>query len=290
MLSLRAPPDGQTLLMIAPSSTINVTLYDKLNFNFVHDIAPVATLTRQAQVMVVNPSFPAKTVPEFIAYAKDNPGKINMASGGTGTGQHLTGELFKMMTGIDMMHVPYRGGAPAITDLIRGTSPGHVHLAARYDRVHQGWQAARAGGDNGDPLGGSAGRAACGRFRAGLRGDQLVRDRRSHEDAHRDCRQAQQFSRIGPQKAAVDMAAAVVVTVVGSPVGTVAGLAAASVAVGLGVVASGVVRLAVSAAGLVVSAEPRLVAGSAELDSTASAAEASASPAFAAGAFPSQQV
>ena len=98
---VRAPPDGHTLLMIAPSSTINVTLYDKLNFNFVHDIAPVATLTRQAQVMVVNPSFPAKTVPELIAYAKANPGKINMASGGTGTGQHLTGELFKMMTGID---------------------------------------------------------------------------------------------------------------------------------------------------------------------------------------------
>jgi tripartite-type tricarboxylate transporter receptor subunit TctC len=117
---VRAPPDGHTLLMIAPSSTINVTLYDKLNFNFVRDIAPVATLTRQAQVMVVNPSFPAKTVPEFIAYAKANPGKINMASGGTGTGQHLTGELFKMMTGIDMMHVPYRGGAPAITDLIAG--------------------------------------------------------------------------------------------------------------------------------------------------------------------------
>jgi tripartite-type tricarboxylate transporter receptor subunit TctC len=98
---VRAPPDGHTLLMIAPSSTINVTLYDKLNFNFVRDIAPVATLTRQAQVMVVNPSFPAKTVPELIAYAKANPGKINMASGGTGTGQHLTGELFKMMTGID---------------------------------------------------------------------------------------------------------------------------------------------------------------------------------------------
>jgi tripartite-type tricarboxylate transporter receptor subunit TctC len=117
---VRAPPDGHTLLMIAPSSTINVTLYDKLNFNFVRDIAPVATLTRQAQVMVVNPSFPGKTVPEFIAYAKANPGKINMASGGTGTGQHLTGELFKMMTGIDMMHVPYRGGAPAITDLIAG--------------------------------------------------------------------------------------------------------------------------------------------------------------------------
>jgi len=117
---VRAPADGHTLLLIAPSNTINVTLYDKPNFDFVRDIAPVATLTRGAQVMVVNPSFPAKTVPEFIAYARANPGKINMASGGMGTGQHLTGELFKMMTGIDMVHVPYRGGAPAITDLIAG--------------------------------------------------------------------------------------------------------------------------------------------------------------------------
>jgi tripartite-type tricarboxylate transporter receptor subunit TctC len=117
---VRAPADGHTLLLIAPSSAINATLYDKLNFNLVRDIAPVATLTRQAQVMLVNPSFPAKTVSEFMAYAKANPGKINMASAGIGTGQHVTGELFKMMTGINMMHVPYRGGAPAITDLIAG--------------------------------------------------------------------------------------------------------------------------------------------------------------------------
>jgi len=110
---VRAPADGHTLLLFGPSGVINAT-------NFVRDIAPVAALTRQAQVMVVNPSFPAKTVSEFIAYAKANPGKINMASAGIGTGQHLTGELFKLMTGISMMHVPYRGGAPAITDLIAG--------------------------------------------------------------------------------------------------------------------------------------------------------------------------
>ena len=119
---VRAPADGHTLLLIAPSSAINATLYDKLNFNFIRDVAPVATLTRQPQVMVVNPSFPAKTVSDFIAYAKANPGKINMASAGIGTSQHLSGELFKMMTGINMVHVPYRGGVPAITDLIAGKS------------------------------------------------------------------------------------------------------------------------------------------------------------------------
>jgi tripartite-type tricarboxylate transporter receptor subunit TctC len=117
---VRAPADGYTLLLIAPSSTINAMLYDNLNFSLVRDIAPVATITRQAQVMVVHPSFPAKTLPEFIAYAKAHPGKINMASVGIGSGQHLAGELFNMMTGINMVHIPYRGGAPAITDLIAG--------------------------------------------------------------------------------------------------------------------------------------------------------------------------
>jgi tripartite-type tricarboxylate transporter receptor subunit TctC len=121
---VRAPADGHTLLTLAPSSTINATLfsarYEKLNFNLVRDIAPVATFTRQAQVMVVNPSVPAKTVPEFIAYAKANPGKLTMASNGTGTGQHVAGELFKMMTGVNMVHVPYRSGASAIADLIAG--------------------------------------------------------------------------------------------------------------------------------------------------------------------------
>jgi tripartite-type tricarboxylate transporter receptor subunit TctC len=117
---VRAAADGHTLLLVAPSSAINATLYDKLNFNFIRDIAPVATLTRQPQVMVVNPSFPAKTVCDFIAYAKANPSKVNMASAGIGTSQHLSGELFKMMTGISMVHVPYRGGVPAITDLVAG--------------------------------------------------------------------------------------------------------------------------------------------------------------------------
>jgi len=117
---VRAPADGYTLLYVTAGNTINATLYDKLNFNFQRDIVPVAGLVRLASVMVVNPSFPAKTVPEFIAYAKANPGRINMASAGTGNASHVSGELFKMLAGIDMVHVPYRGGAAALQDLIGG--------------------------------------------------------------------------------------------------------------------------------------------------------------------------
>ena len=117
---VRAPADGYTLLMIGGYNAINATLYQKLNFNFIRDIAPVATLTRSSIVMVVNPSVAAKSVPEFIAYAKANSGKITMASPGSGTASHIAGELFKMMAGVDMVHVPYRGGGPALTDLIAG--------------------------------------------------------------------------------------------------------------------------------------------------------------------------
>jgi tripartite-type tricarboxylate transporter receptor subunit TctC len=117
---VRAPPDGYTLLLAYSSNAINATLYDKLNFNFIRDIAPVASISRETTVMVVNPSFPAKTVPEFVAYAKANPGKVNFASGGNGTPPHVVGELFKMMTGVNLVHVPYRGGAPAMTDLLAG--------------------------------------------------------------------------------------------------------------------------------------------------------------------------
>jgi tripartite-type tricarboxylate transporter receptor subunit TctC len=117
---VRAPADGYTLLMVGTAQAINATLYDKLNYNFIRDIAPVAGLIRFANVVVVHPSFPAKTVPEFIAYAKASPGKISMASAGIGSGPHVAGELFKMMTGADMVHVPYRGGGPALTDLLGG--------------------------------------------------------------------------------------------------------------------------------------------------------------------------
>jgi tripartite-type tricarboxylate transporter receptor subunit TctC len=117
---VRASPDGYMLLMVGAWNAINATLYDKLNFNFIRDIAPVASVIRSANVMVVNPSVPAKTVPEFIAYAKANPGKISMASAGSGAPSHVTGELFKMMASVDMVHVPYRSGGPALTDLLGG--------------------------------------------------------------------------------------------------------------------------------------------------------------------------
>jgi tripartite-type tricarboxylate transporter receptor subunit TctC len=117
---VRAPPDGYTLLLVSTTNAINATLYDKLNFNFIRDIAPVAGITRMPTVMVVNPSVPAKTIPEFIAYAKANPGKINLGSPGVGTPGHVSGELFKMMAGVDLVHVPYRGGGPVMTDLLGG--------------------------------------------------------------------------------------------------------------------------------------------------------------------------
>jgi tripartite-type tricarboxylate transporter receptor subunit TctC len=117
---VRAPPDGYTLLAIGSNNMINATLYENLNFNFVHDIDPVASIYRVPQVMEVNPSFPPKTVPEFITYAKANPGQVTFASAGVGSVAHVTGELFKMMAGIDMLHVPYRGAAPALTDLLDG--------------------------------------------------------------------------------------------------------------------------------------------------------------------------
>ena len=117
---VRAPADGYTLLMVGTAQAINATFYNKLNFHFIRDITPVAGLIRFPNVIVVNPSVPAKTVPELIAYAKASPGKISMASAGIGSGPHVAGELFKMMTGVDMVHVPYRGGGPALTDLIAG--------------------------------------------------------------------------------------------------------------------------------------------------------------------------
>jgi tripartite-type tricarboxylate transporter receptor subunit TctC len=117
---VRAPPDGHTVLLAGVNHAIGATLYEKLSFNFIQDIAPIAGIVRTNNVMEVSPSFPAKTVSEFIAYAKANPGKINMASSGNGTVTHMAGELFKMMAGVNMVHVPYRGSPPALTDLLGG--------------------------------------------------------------------------------------------------------------------------------------------------------------------------
>jgi len=117
---INAPADGYTLLLVSPANAINATLYEKLNFNFIRDVTPVAGLISVPLVMLVNPSLPVKTVAEFIAYAKANPGKLNMGSGGTGVPSHVAGELFKMMAKVNLTHIPYRGEAPAVTDLIGG--------------------------------------------------------------------------------------------------------------------------------------------------------------------------
>jgi tripartite-type tricarboxylate transporter receptor subunit TctC len=131
---IRSPPDGYTILLIAPANAINATLYGKLNYNFLRDIAPVAGIIRFPNVMEVNPSVPAKTVPEFITYAKSNPGKINFASSGNGSTIHMSGELFKMMTGVDIVHVPYRGSAQALTDMLGGHGPCHAISFRAIDR------------------------------------------------------------------------------------------------------------------------------------------------------------
>jgi tripartite-type tricarboxylate transporter receptor subunit TctC len=138
-LVVRARPDGHTLLLITTANAINATLYDNLNFNFIRDIAPVASLVRTPLVMEVNPLVPAKTVPEFIAYANANPGKINMASAGNGTPQHVSGELFKMMAGVKLLHVPYRSTGPALVDLLGG------QVQVMFDTVPASIEFIRAG-------------------------------------------------------------------------------------------------------------------------------------------------
>ena len=183
---VRAPADGYTLLLVGSAQRDQRDALRQAQFQFHPRHRAGRGHHPRAQVMVVNPSVPAKTVPEFIAYAKANPGKINMASAGIGTAAHVAGELFKMMAGVNMVHVPYRGGAPALTDLIGGQVQVMFVTRVRVDRIHQGRQAARAGGDDRDALGGAAGHSDRGRFRAGLRGERLVRRRRAQEHARRD--------------------------------------------------------------------------------------------------------
>jgi tripartite-type tricarboxylate transporter receptor subunit TctC len=136
---VNAPADGYTLLLIGPPQAINASLFDKLNFNFLRDIAPIASILRYPNVMEVHPAVPVKTVPEFIAYAKANPGRLNFASAGNGTSQHVSGELFKAMTGVNMVHVPYRGNAPALTDLVGG------QVQVMFDNVPTSIEHIRAG-------------------------------------------------------------------------------------------------------------------------------------------------
>jgi tripartite-type tricarboxylate transporter receptor subunit TctC len=137
--AVRSAPDGYTLLLVAPQNAINASFYDKLNFNFIRDIAPVAGVIRVSLVMVVNPSVPANTVFEFIAYAKANPGKVTMASPGNGSSPHVSGELFKMMAGIDMIHVPYRGGGQMMTDLIAGqVQVSFIGLTVAIEHIRSG--------------------------------------------------------------------------------------------------------------------------------------------------------
>ena len=162
---MRAPPDGYTLLLVSPANAINATLYEKLNFNFIRDIAPVAGIIRAPNVMVVNPSVPAKTVPEFIAYAKANPGKINMASAGNGSrdpcGRRTVQDDDRRRHGARALSRRRRPRSPICS---AGRCRSDVSRYDRVDRVHQGRQAARAGGDHRDALGGAAGHPDRGRF------------------------------------------------------------------------------------------------------------------------------
>ena len=182
----RSPADGYTLLIVSSNNVINTTLYGTANVDFARDIAPIATFGRGYQVLVVNNSFPVKTVAELIAYAKANPGKLNMASPGIGSAGHVSGEMFKMMTGVNMLHVPYRGSVPALTDLMSG------QVQVMFDNLPSSIEHIRAGrvralavtpATRSQAL---AGRPDHGRVRAGLRGRRLVRHRCApkHADGH----------------------------------------------------------------------------------------------------------
>jgi tripartite-type tricarboxylate transporter receptor subunit TctC len=189
---VRAPADGYTLLFVTAANAINTALYEKLSFNLSRDIVPVAGLIRAPSVLEVNPSVPAKSVPEFIAFAKANPGKLTMASSGIGAPSHVFGELFKFMTGVNLVHVPYRGAAPAVTDLLAG------QVQVFFDPFPNSIEYIRAGKlrplaiTSANALRGVTRCADCQRVCAGLRGELLVRRRRPEGHAGRDRRAAQQ--------------------------------------------------------------------------------------------------
>ena len=205
-LVVNASPDGYTLLLVGASSAINATLYDKLNFNFLRDITPVSGIMSIPFILAVNPSFPANTVSEFIAYARANPGKVNMASGGNGTAGHLSGELFKLMAGVNMVHVPYRGEAPALTDMLAGhvqamfgTMPASIEHACIH-RVCQGGQTSASGGDKCKALGAAAGPPDGGRFCPRVRDERVAGRWHAEKHARRNHRQAQQGDQCRPRR------------------------------------------------------------------------------------------
>ena len=184
--AVRAAPDGYTLQMTVLTNVFNTTLYTNLNFNFVTDVAHVAGVANAPYVVIVPPSFPAKTIPEFIAYAKANPGKINMASGGNGSSSHIFGELFKAMAGVDLQHVPYRG--VYMNDLISGQVQVVVNPIPQALELIRTGKLRALGGDHAQAPGGAAGHSDRRRIRAGLRGDRLVWPRHAQEHAGRDRR------------------------------------------------------------------------------------------------------
>ena len=188
---VRASPDGYTLLEASTSNGWNATIYQNLKFDFIRDIAPVASTVKTYNAMIVNPSFPAKTVPEFIAYAKANPGKINMGSAGPGSSPHLYGELFKAMTGVDMVTVHYRGDAPTIPELIAGRIQVMFGSVVTWIEQDQGGHGACIGGDECNADAAIAGPSSGRRVRARLRGCRLAGDRRPEEHAGGHHRQAQ---------------------------------------------------------------------------------------------------
>ena len=187
---VRAPPDGYTLLLAGPPNAINASLFQNLNFNFLTDIVPVASINREPSLVQINPSLPVNSIPELIAYAKANPGKINHASAGTGTAGHIAGEMFKMMTGVSFVHVPYRGGAPAVTDLIGGSM--HImfgNVLTSMEQVRAGKLRALAV-TSATPHDALPGRPDREPVRARLRGDLGLRHRCAARDADGDRRAA----------------------------------------------------------------------------------------------------
>ena len=197
---VRSAPDGYTLLFCMSANGINASLFDNLRFSFVRDTVPVALIGRIPLVMEVHPSLPAKTVPEFIAYAKANPGKINMASSGNATPLHVAGELFKQMTGVDLVHVAYRGEPVARPDLLSGQVQMMFGVVPSSLPLHQERPDARARGHHGEAAGRAAGRSGDGRVPAGLRGERLVRHRRAEGHAAGHRRAAQQGNQRRPDR------------------------------------------------------------------------------------------